>query len=802
MKRIKLLVIFSILSINILAQKSKKSLIVNFTNISPRIDGILDDAAWNKAENAIDFVMYDPGYGDPEPEDKKTLVKMLYDHEAIYICATLFDPKPQDIPMQFTTRDNFGQSDSFTVSINPYNDAINDFRFHVMSTGTQADVKISNEGADASWNAVWQSAVSIDEKAWYVELKIPYSALRFPSNSFRDWGINFYRSNRQNEEKYSWNFIDTKIGEKSDYSGLLKGLENIKPPLRLSLYPYTQGSFSTYDGDEIWNGTAGLDLKYGINESFTLDVTLVPDFGQTEFDDLVLNLGPFEKQYEEKRAFFTEGTDLFSKGNLFYSRRIGSSSMIDISQELKTNEVVETLSVKSKTLNATKLSGRTANGLGIGFFNAITVAKTKILDTVTNKNRKVISDPFTNYNIFVLDQTFNDNSTFSIINTNVLRQGRYTDANVTSALVDYRTNNNKYAVKTDLSVSNRFTSKGLVTGFEGKMKIKEIEGAHRFSAEIILSDSKYNKDDFGIQDYYNFVKYEASYSYRTFKPVGSFNRLGVGVWSFLEYKYKPYAYADNGIGISAWAFAKNQYRYGANFNIYLGHFYDYYEPETEGRFIKTKQLQYANLWVRSNYAKKLAFFTSFTGGMQLGELKPQKSIDIIFKPRYRFNNGFQIIYLFNWLLDTNKKGHVDDLKEIDIIFGNRNEKVLINSLQGTYNLSTKSAFALAFRHYWIQASYDKQLFLLEQNGLLSQIAHLGDYNENVNYWNLDFNYTWEFAPGSQLVAQYKNAIFNHNGMSKLQFNENLSSLFNEPIKNQFSLKLIYYLDYNNFKKLK
>ncbi|HIP48511.1 MAG TPA: hypothetical protein EYG92_06045 [Lutibacter sp.] len=800
MKKKKLLLLFLIITVNIFAQKSKKSLKVSFTKNPPKIDGILNDVAWMNTNKAIDFVMYEPGYGDAEPKDQRTFVKMLYDHEAIYVCATLFDSNPQDIPMQFTTRDNFGQSDSFTVSINPYNDAINDIRFHVMSTGTQADVKISNEGADTSWNAVWESAVSIDDKAWYVEMKIPYSALRFPSNSSDDWGINFYRNISQKEESYSWNFIDTKKGDKSDYSGLLTGIEDINPPLRLSLYPYAQGSFSIYDGDENWDGTAGLDLKYGINESFTLDVTLVPDFGQTEFDDLVLNLGPFEEQYEEKRAFFTEGTDLFSRGDLFYSRRIGSTPTIDISEELNENEVIESQPAKSKMLNATKLSGRTDSGLGIGFFNAITVAKTRILDTVTNNSRKVISDPYTNYNIFVLDQTFNDNSTMSLVNTNVLRQGNYTDANVTSALVDYRTNNNKYAFKTDLSVSNRFTSNGLDTGFEGKLKIKEIEGAHRFGVEIKLSDTKYNKDDLGIQDYNNFVRYEASYRYRTFKPFGNFNRVGVGVWSYLEYKYKPYTYADNGLGISAWAVTKNQVRYGTNLNAYLGYLNDYYEPETEGRFIKAKQLQYANFWFRSNYARKLALFTSLTGGAQLGETKPQKNINVILKPRYRFNNRFQIIYLFNWLLDTNKKGHVDDINETDIIFGNRKEKVLVNSLQSTYNISTKSSFALAFRHYWIQANYDNQLFLLEQNGSLSQITHTGDYNENVNYWNLDFNYSWEFAPGSQLVAQYKNAIYNDNGRSKLHFNENLSGLFNEPIKNQFSLKLIYYLDSNDFFK--
>ena len=800
MKQKTLLLVFVLFTLNSFAQKQKKTLHINFTEIPPKIDGVINDKAWEQAELATGFMMFEPGYGDPEPKEQQTQVKMLYDHEALYICAILYDPNPQEIPMQFTTRDSFGQSDTFTVSLNPFNDAINDLRFHVMSTGTQADVKISNEGPDDSWNVVWESAVSTDSKAWYVEMKIPYAALRFPTNSTKEWGVNFYRSLIKTNQKYAWNFIDTKKGVKSDYAGILKGIKNINPPLRLSLYPFTQGSFSNYNGINEWDGTAGLDLKYGIDDSFTIDVTLIPDFGQTEFDDLVLNLGPFEEQYEEKRSFFTEGTELFSKGNLFYSRRIGDSPMIDVYEQLSEHEIITKYPEKAQMLNATKLSGRTDKGLGIGFFNAITVARAKATDTLSNNERKLIADPFTNYNIFVLDQTFNTNSTVSLINTNVLRQGAYTDANVTSAIVDYRTNNNKYAVKTDLSLSNRFLNNSINTGFQGGVKLNETEGAHRFGAELVLSDTQYNKNDLGIQDYNNFVKYEATYSYRTFKPRGNFNGLGVQAWSYLEYKYKPYVYADNGIGAGAFALTKNQLRFGANVNIYLGYLNDYYEPGTEGRFIRTKQLQYANLWIRTNYAKKLAFLSSITAGKQFGETNPQTSIDFSFNPRYRFNNRFQIIYAMNWMLETNKKGHVDNINASDIIFGNRKEKTLVNSLQGKYNLNTKSAFSLAFRHYWIQANYDKQLYLLQQNGSLTPDTHIGDYNENVNYWNLDFNYSWEFAPGSQLVAQYKNAIFNGNRQSNIHFKENLTSLFKEPVKNQFSLKLIYYLDYNTLKK--
>src|SRR5690606_21355058 len=161
-----------------------------------------------------------------------------------------------------------------------------------------------------------------------------------------------------------------------------------------------------------------MDIKYGINDAFTLDAILIPDFGQTKYDDQILNLGPFEQQFNENRAFFTEGTDLFNKGNMFYSRRIGGVPSVD--PDINENEeIIETVQ-NVNLINALKLSGRTKNGLGVGILNAVT-EKTfaSIKDTVSGETRKVVIEPLTNYNVLVLDQRFRKNSSVSFINTNV-----------------------------------------------------------------------------------------------------------------------------------------------------------------------------------------------------------------------------------------------------------------------------------------------------------------------------------------------------------------------------------------------
>ncbi len=189
-----------------IAQSNKKILWIHYTANPPKIDAVFDDMVWQNATEASGFTMYKPGFGDAEPIGQKTTVKMGYDNKALYIAAKLTVPDNYTIPKQFTTRDSFGQSDTFSVAINPDNDGVNDFVFHVMSSGTQADAKISIDGADFNWNVIWDSKVFVGKHFWRVEMRIPYAALRFNNKNTHDWGVNFYRNNSLTNEKYSWNF--------------------------------------------------------------------------------------------------------------------------------------------------------------------------------------------------------------------------------------------------------------------------------------------------------------------------------------------------------------------------------------------------------------------------------------------------------------------------------------------------------------------------------------------------------------------------------------------------------------------
>jgi hypothetical protein len=430
---------------------SKKVLQIERTSQAPKIDGIFNEEIWASAEIATDFVQFEPEIGNLRDNAERTEVKIAYDDQAIYIAAYLYDD-PDKIMKQLTARDSFGQADFFLVVLNPNNDSQNDTYFIVFSSGQQADA-IANPslGEDYSWSDVWDSAVKINDDGWTVEMRIPYRALRFADQEKPIWGLQLHRQFRRERAQYSWNPIDPTKGNVGLYHGEMKGLDNIEPPVRLNLYPFATGIVDVFDGNTDTSLNFGLDLKYGITDNFTLDLTLIPDFSQAGFDRVVLNLGPFEQTFAEQRQFFTEGVDLFNRGGLFFSRRIGGRPSGSV--QLEENEVAN-VPDEVKVLNAMKVSGRTPNGLGLGFLNAITeTTYANITNTETGESRREVVEPIANYNILVVDQQFNGNSAVSLINTNVLREGDYRDANATALVANLVDRRNLYGIDANVRMS-------------------------------------------------------------------------------------------------------------------------------------------------------------------------------------------------------------------------------------------------------------------------------------------------------------------------------------------------------------
>lgn len=819
MKVFSTLILAFLLTLNLGAQDKKKYTITR-TDTAPKIDGVLNDEVWKTAQIATDFVQFEPTVGKTMPENKRTEVKMTYDDTGIYIAAYLYDT-PEDMMKQFTQRDDFGQSDFFAAVFNPNNDAQNNTEFFVFSSGTQADASESpGNGEDFRWNAVWESAVKTVNDGWIVEMKIPYRALRFTQQENPIWGIQFHRHYRTTREQNTWNPVDVTSGAGIGFfNGELEGLNNLEPPTRLSFYPFASYVGDRFDSEKIDDFNVGLDIKYGLTENFTLDATLIPDFSQVGFDDVQLNLGPFEQAFSEQRQFFTEGVDLFRKGGLFFSRRIGSAPIGN--PLLGTNEVVDgDFPQKTALLNAVKVSGRTKDGLGIGFFNAITEkTDVDITNTQTGEKRSETIEPLTNYNIMVVDQQFNKNSSVTLINTNVTRNGSgiYStdgiknssgarDANVTGLLFDLKNKKNTYGAIAEVKMSNLNLADGTQTGISTSLGFGKNSGQYRWSLSHNLADKDYDINDMGILFRNNYSNFSTDFSYQIFEPTENLNNFRINTWANYNSLYRPGTFTGFNFGGRVFAVGKKSLMaYGGNFNVQPGKQFDYFDPRVDGRYFITEDWLNTGAWISTNYNKTYAIDADVGYETLFEEGRTYQSFFFGIEPRIKFNENFIIVYSFEWDQELRERRWINFIGD-DIIYGQGDQLTIENSISGSYNFNALNSLTLSFRNYWSAVQYEDNIYKLGDNGRLHRDNNytkedISDPDVNFSTWNLNLTYSWQFAPGSFLTAQYRNRIFNFNNNGSENFGDSLNNLFDEPNGNTFSLRMVYFIDYNDLKNV-
>ena len=548
-----LLIIFVMMCCCSIAQKIQPKLLpAKRTTGLIKIDGILNEAAWKDAAIMDSLVEFRPKVGALEDAPDRTVTYLMYNDEGIYFGGFCHERTKDSIATQLIGRDNFGANDYVGIIFDTYNDKLNGFEYFVTPLNEQMDGKFNppepdKDDEDFTWNAVWSSGAVITDSGWSFEMFIPFSAIRFGKKDIQDWGVNITRRRIKTQQQYTWNPIDPNVNGFLTQEGLWKDVAHIQPPLRLQFSPY----FSVYENHYPYNQAGlhnwknqvngGMDVKYGINQAFTLDATLIPDFGQVQSDNQVLNLTPFEVKYNEYRPFFTEGTELFGKGNLFYSRRIGGEPLHvnDVYNETGSHESVIDNPTESKLINAVKISGRTQSGLGIGILNAVTTAEYATVEDSTNKKqRKIETTPLTNYNVFVLDQTLKHNSSVSFINTDVLRAGSDYDANVSAGLFELYDKKNTYNLGGKLAVSNRihYLPDGKTeSGLDHELHLNKTSGHFNFVFSQERSDDKFNSDDMGYFTNNNFLNHYVYLGYVWNDPTTWYNRIRINFNNTLSY---------------------------------------------------------------------------------------------------------------------------------------------------------------------------------------------------------------------------------------------------------------------------
>lgn len=799
---------------------------------APTIDGILDDAEWDLQEK-YEFIEFEPING--QPSGFLTAVDIIYTDKGIYVAAKLYDPNPQDIPRELGARDDDGRNaDEFGVLFDTYDNDQNAFVFKVSSAGVQTDVYYAGGNRDRNWDAVWNSAYSFDEEGWNVEMEIPYYAIRFAKQSKQEWGLNFFRKVQRHRKKTFWNPVDNAVRGLVNQSGQLTGLSDIEPPLRLSFSPYVTALYdhsgAAAEGKASISG--GMDVKYGINESFTLDVSLIPDFSQVRSDDQILNLSPFEVRFSENRPFFTENTDIFNRGGLFYSRRVGQSKGL-VFNNPEDGNIISTPG-NAPLINATKLSGRTKKGTGIGFFNGLTrrtyaevdvpdLSQGKVYDAAVGDSvyraynkEDVIYDPLTNYNVLVVDQNLRNNSTIGFINTSVIRSDGGRDANVSSVDAEIFDRTNTYRFGGRVAVSSIFETDddgADVTdiGHRYAFSLSKVSGTWQYRVSRNVESDNYRINDMGFIRSANEVSHSANLSYNVFQPQGIFNRYSQSVYFNHNSLFKPREFISYRTG----------YRGNAQFTNFWGVNYGLnFIPEGENDFFESRnELPFEQPWAwnynMSMYSdsRKPVFFNVW-GGRWFRPDWNQRDYYLGLFSRLRVNDKLSFSYNVSTSESQKDIGYVNISDEIRsqenldseaVIFGSRDINNMENNIGLNYTFTNKMALNMRVRHFWSTVDYNEFYYLnddgsLTENGYGQATEVVNEHDINFNAFNVDFNFSWQVAPGSFFTVAWRNASLFQTDDTTPNFSDNFKQVVDEPHNNNLSFRLTYFIDYMTLKR--
>ena len=793
----------------------QKALEASRTNNPIKIDGQLTEQEWNTAKIATDFTTLEPAPG--LKPDQKTKVRILYDDEAFYVSAVMEEVSQDSIQTQLTQRDDVGNTDFFALLLDTYGNGTDGVMFLVGATGVQYDALKSNDGyEDNDWDAVWENAVTLNNKGWICEMKIPYAAIRFPKAEEQVWTINFLRSQRRLNLLSSWSAIDPNQDGIFTQSGQLKGIVDIQPPYRLSVTPY----LSTYalrfhddNSDPVtstgYSYSAGMDIKYGINDAFTLDMTLIPDFGQVEADDLVVNLSPFEVQLSEKRPFFTEGLELFSKADLFYTRRIGGTALNygAVYDQVNTNEEITENPQIPQLFNATKLSGRNKNGLGIGVFNAIENSTDAIVENfVDGSIRTVRTQPLTNYSVIVIDQNLRSNSSISFINTNVWRKGaEFYDANVTGTEFSLKDKNQNFNFYGSGAYSiQAFDDQPNNTGHKLALDLDKISGKWQYGLNYEQISKNYNQNDLGFQRETNTREAGAFVSFNENDPFWKLNSFSSWFGFDNSYLIEPNVYTGTWANFGFSLQTKKFWFLNMWFNLSSDH-KDYFEPRTEdfSRFVIRPAFKSAGFYLSTNQNKRFSYW--WNGNIYNIAEDGRWGYSLAMGPNIQFSDKFSMSLNPSYSVQYDDTGWLDNGPNGEIYLGQRDNFNVNNVWNIAYTINNKMGFDFRARHNWTKIVYNTFHELADDGSIPLTDKYNEDLDFTFDFFSIDCVFNWRFAPGSDINLVWKNNISGAVTDSSIDFRQRnyfngLSSLSDFPNQNSLSLRITYYLDQTNFQK--
>jgi Domain of unknown function (DUF5916)/Carbohydrate family 9 binding domain-like len=862
------ILIFVLISLSIHGQTpDKKRYKASPVSSAPVINGILDDDVWQSGTWSDDFTQNEPYNG--RKASQKTEFKILFNEDNLYVAIKAYDTNPDSIVNRLSRRDEV-DGDLVGIIIDSFHDLRTGFLFGVSSAGVKFDQMFSNDGQneDSSWDPNWWVSTSINSEGWIAEMKIPFSQVRFEKNSGDVWGMNIARILYRENETSFWQHIPIDAPGFIHLIGELSGLEKIKPKKIFDITPYSVAKVEAFKAEpenpflkkgRLSKLNGGIDAKIGITNNMTMDLSINPDFGQVEADPSEVNLTAYETFFSEKRPFFIEGSNITSyslgigdgdvgNDNLFYSRRIGRRPHGDPSLEGRWNADIPT---QSTILGAAKITGKTQDGLSIGFVNAITAEERAEIDTVGGTMYETV-EPLTNYMVGRVQKDINNGNTLiggivtstnRILDNNLseqLHKSAYTGGidftqylkdkswslNINSAmslvegsekaLEKTQTSSAHYFQRPDNDYTKLDTTRTNLAGSGGRMQIMKLNGHWNFMSATTWKTPGFETNDLGYLQSADQVLSVLWAGYTQFDPG----------WIYRSYNINSNIY-------SLWTFGGDNTGRGIamNANMDFKNFWDVWiRGNIDGTSLSATTLRggpMINLPGNANVImgfstdsrKKLVFsaHARVSQGFENSENTFHSEIEIDFKPTdyLVFSTNPDITKSFSELQYVTSVT-VDDKEEY--IFASINRKTIKASLRISLNLSPKLtlqywgqpfiATGEYFDHKLIvdpRAEQYRNRFLTYYQDQISLDGDIYNIDENVDgttdysFDKEDFSVQeylsnmvlrWEYNPGSSIYLVWNQTRSISNDTGYLNLGNDLDNLFDNDQNKPHNIFLI------------
>ncbi len=721
------------------------------------IDGHVSEPAWMAVPVVPEMVQIEPRFGFA-PEFA-TEVRVAYGRKGIYV-AYVCHGDPRKVRGGVFRKDQMGPSDLVWLEIDPGNNDTNGYVFVANPSGSQEDAQLFRDDSEEPlWDGVWQTAGKLTSTGWSSEIFVPWSTIRFEARDEHTFGVNVGRWINEVGETDILSPAPQGLPGRISWALDYHGVKGIEPGLNLELRPFTSFRIAarrpsdSLDHSFPFLPNGGFDVKYGLRGNLTLDLAVNPDFGQAEVDPAVLNLGPFEVFFPERRTFFLESKEIFeTRFQLFYSRRVGNNprpARADLTTRKDRNGDDETgqltaLDPLTRIFGALRITGQAARSWSIGALTATTGATYGAERFSDGTDHRITVDPTSQYSVIRVRKEFDSQTSVGAIATGVVRGGG--EPSAFTGGFDYRI---RFAERWRHSAQIIGTHDGERAGMGAGFDLRRGGKNLSFDAAVDMLTPHANFNDLGFMRLNNYIDGNANLSVYNAQPLGRLRKLVGGVGTRVASSFQGQLLQKQLTGeiglttLNLWQLSFNTGGHLPQLDLY----------ETRGGIPYEVPLHWwtgVDVTSPDNRRVIAAFYGAY--GEQNGHPGPDLALELRLRPINRLE--LTLRGDFNGTYDRPRWTTTNALDEP--VFGRARVNSYTGLLRGTLGILPTLTLQSFNQLYYLSAHHD-DFFILTAPGVLAPTdaaPYYGVVDQGLSSFISNTILRWEYLPGSFLFVAY------------------------------------------------